>query len=43
MMKAARDEFKSQTVPYTEAELLAIPGDAQLSGAKLNLETGDPL
>ena len=43
MMKAARDEFKSQTAPYTEADLLAIPGDAQLSGAKLNLETGDPL
>jgi mono/diheme cytochrome c family protein len=43
MMKAGRDEFNSHTAPYTEAELLAIPGDAQLSGSKLNLETGDPL
>jgi mono/diheme cytochrome c family protein len=43
MMKAARDEFIAHTAPYTEAELLAIPADAQLSGAKVNLETGDPL
>jgi len=43
MMKAAREEFKDHTAPYTEAELLAIPADANLSGAKVNLETGDPL
>lgn len=43
MMKAARNEFSSQSVPYTEAELLAIPADASLSGVKVNLETGDPL
>ncbi len=43
MIKAAREEFKDQTGPYTEAQLLAIPADAELSGAKVNLETGDPL
>ena len=43
MMKAAREEFKDHAVAYTEAELLAIPADANLSGAKVNLETGDPL
>ncbi|MBL9157878.1 MAG: cytochrome c [Verrucomicrobiales bacterium] len=43
MMKAAREEFKDHSAPYTEAELLAIPADAHLSGPKVNLETGDPL
>ena len=43
MMKAARDEFSTRPAPFTEAELLAIPADAQLSGAKVNLETGEPL
>ncbi len=43
MIKAAREEFSAQAAPYTEAELLAIPADAQLSGAKVNLETGEPL
>jgi mono/diheme cytochrome c family protein len=43
MIKAARDEFNAHAAPYTEAELLAIPSDAQLSGAKVNLETGAPL
>ncbi|MAS96873.1 MAG: hypothetical protein CMO55_27090 [Verrucomicrobiales bacterium] len=43
MMKAARDEFGAHTGPYTEAELLAIPADANLSGAKVDLETGDPV
>lgn len=43
MMKAAREEFSSHSAPYTEAELLAIPADSQLPGAKVNLETGDPL
>ncbi len=43
MVKAAREELKDQTVPYVEAELLAIPADAELSGAKVNLETGEPL
>ncbi|MCB1205589.1 MAG: cytochrome c [Verrucomicrobiae bacterium] len=43
MIKAAREEFNAHTAPFTEAELLAIPGDAQLSGAKVNLETGEPL
>ncbi len=43
MMKAARGEFSSHPTPYTEAELLAIPADAHPSGAKVNLETGEPL
>ncbi len=43
MIKAAREEFNAQSAPYTESELLAIPADAQLSGAKVNLETGEPL
>ena len=43
MIKAARDEFSSHTAPYTEAELLAIPADAALSGAKVDLQTGVPL
>lgn len=43
MIKAARDEFIGHTAPYTEAELLAIPQDAELSGAKVDLQTGQPL
>ncbi len=43
MIKAAREEFKDHTAPYTEAELLAIPPDAALSGAKVDLQTGQPL
>jgi len=43
MMKAAREEFKDRAAPFTEADLLAIPADAPLSGAKVNLETGEPL
>lgn len=43
MIKAAREEFKNRTGPFTEAELLAIPADAELSGVKVNLETGEPL
>lgn len=43
MIKAARDEFQGHSAPYTEAELLAIPADANLSGAKVDLETGQAL
>ena len=43
MMKAAREEFSSHALPFTETELLAIPADASISGAKVNLETGEPL
>ncbi len=43
MMKAARDEFSGHAAAYTEAELLAIPADAALSGAKVDLQTGQPL
>ena len=42
MMKAAREEFSGQAVPYTEAELLAIPADEDLPGAKVDLQTGEP-
>lgn len=43
MIKTAREEFSSHALPFTEAELLAIPADASISGAKVNLETGEPL
>ena len=43
MMKAAREEFSAHAAPFTEAELLAIPADADLSGAKVDLQTGEPL
>ncbi|HRQ87299.1 MAG TPA: cytochrome c [Bacteroidia bacterium] len=43
MIKAAREEFSAHEAPFAEAELLAIPGDAMLPGAKVNLETGNPL
>lgn len=43
MIKAARDEFSSHTAPFTEAELLAIPATDALSGAKVDLQTGEPL
>ncbi len=43
MVKAAREEFSGQAVTYTEAELLAIPADAALPGARVDLQTGEPL
>jgi len=43
MIQAAREEFAGQSEPYTEAELLAIPEDADLPGAPVDLETGEPL
>jgi hypothetical protein len=43
MIKAARDQFSGQAAPYTEAELLAIPAGDNLSGAKVDLQTGEPL
>lgn len=43
MMKAARDEFGAHAGPWTEADLLAIPEDASLSGAKVDLQTGEPV
>ncbi|MDF1754427.1 MAG: cytochrome c [Verrucomicrobiales bacterium] len=43
MVAAARDMFKSQSGPFTEAQLKAIPEDKQLPGAKVDLQTGDPL
>lgn len=43
MIKAARDEFSGQSGTYTEAQLLAIPANANLPGAKVDLQTGEPL
>ena len=43
MIKVARDQFSGQAAPYTEAELLAIPAGDNLSGAKVDLQTGKPL
>jgi len=43
MIQAAREEFDGRSAPYTEAELLAIPEDADLPGAAVDLETGEPL
>lgn len=43
MIKAAREQFSGQAAPYTEAELLAIPFEEMLSGAKVDLETGEPV
>ncbi|MDA7921191.1 cytochrome c [Verrucomicrobiales bacterium] len=43
MIKAAREQFSGQTVPYLESELLAIPEGEMLPGAKVDLQTGEPL
>tara|TARA_R110002096_G_scaffold119495_14_gene258993 strand:- start:1564 stop:2349 length:786 start_codon:yes stop_codon:yes gene_type:complete len=43
MIKAAREEYSGQAVPWTEAELLAIPEGANLPGEKVDLQTGEPL
>ena len=43
MMVAARELFQDQAQPYTEGELLEIPEDANLPGAQVDLETGEPL
>lgn len=43
MIQGAREELSGKTNPYTEAELLAIPADASLPGAKVDLQTGEPL
>lgn len=43
MVAAAREMFKDQATTYTEAELLAIPADENLPGAKVDLQTGEAL
>lgn len=43
MIAAGREKFKDQSGPYTEAQLLEIPEDENLSGAKVDLQTGEPL
>ena len=42
MMKAAREEFGGKGI-WDEAGLLAIPEDAMLEGAKVDLLTGEPV
>jgi len=43
MIEAAREEFGGQTGPYTEADLLNIPAEADLPGPRVDLQTGEPL
>ena len=43
MIKAARELFSSQSGPYTEAQLLAIPEGDYLPGSPVDLQTGVPL
>jgi mono/diheme cytochrome c family protein len=43
MIAAAREKFKSQSGPFTEAQLLQIPVAEQLPGPKIDLQTGNPL
>lgn len=43
MIKAAREQFAGRTTPYTESELLAIPAEDFLPGAKVDLQTGEPV
>lgn len=43
MIAAAREQFKDQKGQYTEAQLLAIPAEENLPGAKVDPQTGDPL
>lgn len=43
MVAAAREQFKSQSGPWTEAQLKAIPADQNLPGPKVDLQTGNPL
>ncbi|MFK5922201.1 MAG: cytochrome c [Verrucomicrobiota bacterium] len=43
MMKAAREKHVKRTSPWTEADLLAIPGDAELPGVEVDLNTGQPV
>jgi len=42
MMQAARKKHGGRTTPWTEADLLAIPEDAYLSGVEVDLLTGKP-
>lgn len=43
MIAAAREQFKSQSGAYNEAQLLAIPENENLPGAKVDPLTGEPL
>lgn len=40
MVKVARDKYGSRVQPWSEAELMAIPGDAMLPGAEVDPLTG---
>jgi len=43
MMKAAREKHGKRTTPWAEADLLAIPADANLPGAEVDLNTGQAI
>ena len=43
MVQAAREEFAGQVGFWNEEGLLAIPEDAMLPGAQIDLQTGDPI
>lgn len=42
MMKAAREKHGKRATPWAEADLLAIPADANLPGAEVDMNTGQP-
>ena len=42
MIGAAREKFSGRAAPWTEQDLLAIPEDAMLPGAQVDLQTGKP-
>ena len=41
MIKAAREKHGKRATPWAEADLLAIPADADLPGGEVNLDTGE--
>lgn len=43
MMQAAREKHGGRSTQWTEADLLAVPADADLPGPDVDLNTGEPL
>ncbi len=43
MVKVAREKHGKRATPWAEADLLAIPADADLPGAEIDLNTGKPV
>jgi len=42
MIQAARGKYGSRATQWTEAELQAVPADAELPGVEVDLNTGEP-